>query len=163
MKPSQIAICLVYFALEGAAALAATATGSFQVSVTIEATCTISGATALNFGTTGVLNANLDETSTITVECTNTTPYAIGLNQGVNGASVAAREMVGGPSSESIQYALYSDAARTTNWGNTVSTDTVAAMGTGAAQNFTVYGRIAPQTTPTPGSYTDTITITVTY
>jgi spore coat protein U-like protein len=48
-------------------------------------------------------------------------------------------------------------------WGNTVGTDTVAATGSGAAQSYTVYGRITAQTTPAPGTYTDTITVTVTY
>jgi spore coat protein U-like protein len=163
MRQKSIAILALYFLLDGAAATAATATGSFQVSVTIQATCTITGATALNFGTAGVLGANVDQTSTITVQCTNTTPYDIGLDQGVNGSSVTAREMVGGPTSEAIQYSLYRDAARTLNWGTTIATDTVTATGNGTAQNYTVYGRIPPQTTPTPGSYTDTITVTVTY
>jgi spore coat protein U-like protein len=64
---------------------------------------------------------------------------------------------------EVINYSLYSDSGRTTNWGNTVGTDTVAATGNGSAQAYTVYGRIPPQTTPAPGTYTDTITVTVTY
>ena len=48
-------------------------------------------------------------------------------------------------------------------WGNTVGTDTQAATGTGAAQTYTIYGRIPPQTTPAPATYSDTITVTVTY
>jgi len=48
-------------------------------------------------------------------------------------------------------------------WGNTVYIDTVSATGNGAAQSYTVYGRIPAQTTPAPNTYTDTITITVTY
>jgi len=47
--------------------------------------------------------------------------------------------------------------------GNTVSTDTVAATGNGASQSYTVYGRVPAQTTPAPGTYTDTVTVTVTY
>ena len=62
-----------------------------------------------------------------------------------------------------VSYSMYSNAGRTTNWGNTVGTDTVAATGNGAAQSYTVYGRVPPQTTPAPGTYTDTITATVTY
>ena len=48
-------------------------------------------------------------------------------------------------------------------WGNTVSTDTVAGTGNGSGQSYTVYGRIPAQTTPAPGNYADTITVTVTY
>ena len=62
-----------------------------------------------------------------------------------------------------VNYALYSDAAHTTIWGNTVSTDTVAGTGAGSAQNFTVYGRVPPQAAPAPGNYSDTITVTVMY
>jgi spore coat protein U-like protein len=62
-----------------------------------------------------------------------------------------------------ISYSLFSNAGRTTNWGNTVGTDTVASTGTGASQSFTVFGRVPPQTTPAPATYTDTITVTVTY
>nr|WP_281033880.1 spore coat protein U domain-containing protein [Mesorhizobium sp. M4B.F.Ca.ET.049.02.1.2] len=35
--------------------------------------------------------------------------------------------------------------------------------GVGTAQNLTVYGRVPPQTTPSPGVYTDTVIVTVTY
>jgi spore coat protein U-like protein len=143
-------------------AKAATATGSFNVQVTIAATCVVTSATNLNFGTQGVLAANVDQTNTITVTCTNTTPYNIGLDKGLNGSSVTTRQMKSGGGAL-INYALYSDSGRTTNWGNTVGTDTVAATGNGAGQAYTVYGRVPPQTTPAPAVYTDTITITVTY
>jgi spore coat protein U-like protein len=62
-----------------------------------------------------------------------------------------------------VSYALYSNGGRTTNWGNTVGTDTVSGNGTGASQNYTVYGQIPTQTTPAPATYTDTIIVTVTY
>jgi spore coat protein U-like protein len=62
-----------------------------------------------------------------------------------------------------VNYTLYSDSGRTTIWGNTVGTNTVAATGNGTGQNYTVYGRVSSQTTPAPGTYTDTITVTVTY
>jgi len=48
-------------------------------------------------------------------------------------------------------------------WGTTIGTDTVAATGNGAGQNYTVYGRIQVQTTPAPGTYNDTIVATITY
>jgi spore coat protein U-like protein len=132
------------------------------VQVSITATCLINSASALNFGTQGVLAANVDQTSTIQVTCTNTTPYNIGLNAGTGtGATVAVRKLTSG--ANTVNYTLYSNSGRTTVWGNTVGTDTVAATGNGAAQNYTVYGRIPAQTTPAPGSYADTITVTVTY
>jgi spore coat protein U-like protein len=152
---------MALLACAGSEAEAATATGSFNVQVTIAATCVVTSATNLNFGTQGVLSTNVDQTSTVTVTCTNTTPYNIGLDKGLNGGSVTTRQMKAG--SALINYSLFSDSGRTVNWGNTVGTDTVAGTGNGTGQAYTVYGRIPPQTTPAPASYSDTITITVTY
>jgi spore coat protein U-like protein len=146
----------------GNSAYAATATTTMAVQMTINATCLVNSASTLNFGSQGVLAANVDQTSTIQVTCTNSTPYNIGLNVGTGaGATIATRKMTSG--ANTVNYTLYSNSGRTTLWGNTVGTDTVAATGNGAAQNYTVYGRVPTQTTPAPGSYTDTITVTVTY
>ena len=144
------------------AANAATATSTFSVQMTVTSSCVINSASTLNFGNAGVLVANVDNTSTLQVQCTNTTPYNIGLNAGTgSGATVAVRKMTGG--SSTINYSLYSDSGRTTVWGNTVGTNTVAGTGNGASQSYTVYGRVPAQTTPAAATYTDTITVTVTY
>lgn len=145
------------------AASAATATGNMTVRITIQAECKIESADDLDFGTWGVMDANIDQTTTISVQCTNSTPYTIGLSAGAGaGATVAVREMTG-PAAAIVNYTLYSDSARTQVWGVTVGTDTVAGTGDGSAQPLTVYGRVPPQTTPAAGVYTDTVAITVTY
>lgn len=147
------------------AASAATTTDSFTVSATVQADCVITSASNLAFGTVGALNADVDSTSTISVKCTNTTPYDIGLNAGTaTGATVSSRSMTGaGTSPATLSYELFSDTDRTTNWGDTVGTDTVSGTGTGSAIDHTVFGRIPAQSAPKPDSYSDTITITVTY
>ena len=157
---AALAACLM---IPGAGpAYAASTTSTFAVQATITATCTINSASTLNFGTLGVLAANTDQTSTLQVTCTNTTPYNIGLDVGTgSGATVAVRKLTSGGAT--VNYTLYSDSGRTTVWGTTIGTDTVAATGSGAGQNYTVYGRIPAQTTPAPGNYADTITVTVTY
>jgi spore coat protein U-like protein len=148
--------------LLGSAGATTTTTSTFQVSVTLSATCTINSASALTFPPSGVLATNVDQTSTIQVTCTTTTPYTIGLDAGTGtGATTAVRKLTGGGST--VNYTLYSDSSRTVVWGNTPPTDTVAGTGNGTGQNFTVFGRIPPQTTPAPGTYTDTITVTVSY
>ena len=145
-----------------AVAKAGSTTTTFTSQITIAAACAINSASSLNFGTQGMLVANVDQTSTIQVVCTNTTPFTIGLDAGTaSGATVATRKLTSG--GNTVNYALYSDAAHTTIWGNTVSTDTVAGTGAGSAQNFTVYGRVPPQAAPAPGNYSDTITVTVMY
>jgi spore coat protein U-like protein len=62
-----------------------------------------------------------------------------------------------------ITYGLYRDAARTLPWGSTTGTNTAAGTGSGSGQALTVYGRMPVQTTPAPGTFTDTIIATVTY
>src|SRR2546430_1743218 len=87
---------------------AATTTTTFTVQMTITASCTIVSASTLNFGSQGVLTANVDQTSTLPlqVQCTNTTPYNIGLNAGTgSAATVAVRKMTSGGAT--INYSLY--------------------------------------------------------
>jgi spore coat protein U-like protein len=141
---------------------AATAKSTFAVQMTVTSSCVINSAATLNFGSTGVLTAAVTGTSTLQVQCTNATPYNIGLDAGTGtGATVAVRKMTGGTST--ITYSLYQDSGHTKVWGRTVGTNTVAGTGNGAKQSYTVYGRVPAQTTPAPATYTDTITVTVTY
>ena len=151
---------ILALALPGPPAFGATATTTFAVSATVQAACSISAA-ALSFGTYS--GAAINATTTITATCTNTTPYSIGLNPGTSAdASVTARKMTG-PGSSTVAYALYSDSGHSLNWGQTVGVDTVSAVGSGSAQSLTVYGQTAAGQLSTPGSYSDTITVTVTY
>jgi spore coat protein U-like protein len=136
-----------------------TKTTTFTVTATVVKDCGVS-ATNLAFGNyTGAVN---NSTSTVTVTCTNTTTYTVGLSAGLaTGATVTTRKMQDG--TYLLNYALYSNSTHTTNWGNTAATNWVAGTGSGIAQPLTVYGQIAAAQYVTPGSYTDTITATVTY
>lgn len=147
----------------GGQANAGTATTSFNAKITIVAACSITTPADLDFGSTGLITANIDQTTTMNVTCTNTTPYNIGLDKGANGASVSARVMKHTSLAATVPYSLYSNSGRTNNWGNTIGTDTLAGTGTGTSQTITVYGRVAPQAAPTPGSYTDAVNVTLTY
>ena len=142
-------------------AAAATATTTFTVSASVTATCLIS-ATTLAFGNYAF--AATPSTSTISVTCTNGTTYNVGLNAGLaSGATVTTRQMGGTVSGSLLNYGLFSDSGHATNWGNTVGTDTVAGTGSGVAQSLTVYGQIPATQYVAPGSYSDTITATITY
>lgn len=152
-------------ALWGTASFAATTTTTFGVSATVVDSCSVS-ATALGFGNVdpvSLASTAVDATTTVDVTCANGTTYDVGLDAGTaSGATVTTRQMTSG--ANTMNYALYSDSGRTTNWGNTVGTDTVAGTGDGTAQSLTVYGRIpSGQGTVPTGAYSDTITVTVTY
>lgn len=64
---------------------------------------------------------------------------------------------------DTLNYSLFQESGRTTVWGNTVNTDTVADTGTGVDIVYTVYGRIPAGQVVNTGVYTDTVTVTVTF
>jgi spore coat protein U-like protein len=129
----------------------------FSASATVQQVCTVS-ATTLNFGSiAGFLTGNHDGTSTVSVKCVNGTAYKVGLDNGQHGT----RRMQG-PGGY-ISYELYRDSGRTQRWGTNLGVDTASGTGSGNPQNITVFGRVPAQTTPSAGTYSDTVTVTVTY
>lgn len=154
-------------ALVCSASWAATATGTFQVTATVLSSCTVTG-TTLNFGSNIdpiAASVPLDSSSTLSVICSNTTPYTVALNAGTNaggGTSFTSRAIKNGTST--LGYQLYKDSSRTTVWGDgTSSTSTTAGTGSGSAQSLTIYGRLPSLSGAVPGNYTDTVTVTITY
>ena len=167
MKSCRHTLPLLLALLVPAFAQAASAANTFQVQATLTSACTVSGAT-LNFGASidPLATATpLDATSTLSVVCTNTTPYTVALNAGSNagGASnFGARAMKSG--SNLLGYQLYSDTGRSTVWGDgTASSSTSAGTGSGSTQTLTIYGRLPSLANAIPGAYTDTVTVTVSY
>jgi spore coat protein U-like protein len=163
-KSFSLASALIFAAGVGAVSLpdeadAATATASIIVSATVLSFCTIS-ALPLLFGNyqTAVLNA----TTTVTVLCTPSTGYNVGLDVGGGtGATIATRKMTSGVNL--LNYQLFSDTTRLVVWGPTIGTNTVTGTGSGLAQILTVYGQVPASQQVTPGAYTDTVTATITY
>jgi spore coat protein U-like protein len=61
-----------------------------------------------------------------------------------------------------VPYGLYTDAARTTVWGDVGTLAAVTYNSTGMAATTTnIYGRIAAGLDVAVGSYTDTVTATI--
>jgi spore coat protein U-like protein len=135
---------------------------TFTFSATLVADCQVTSS-ALNFGTVGVLTANKDSSTALGVTCTNGTAYNVGLDNGLTGTGPTTRQMKMG--SEAVTYGLYKNNARDQPWGlvGQGAAFVVGGTGTGASQPLTVYGRVPPQTTPSPGAYGDTVVATVTY
>lgn len=156
----------------GVAATAATATTNFNVSASVPALCTVS-ATGLTFANYVPGAGNVDTTANngITVRCTRGTGYTVGLGTGqAPTATVTNRRMrsTATPANE-LAYSLFTDAARTVNWGDTAvaGAPTGTSTGFGNAVNFNVYGRIpdtvANQNAAAATDYTDQVVVTVTY
>ena len=140
------------------AALSTNTSGSFTVLASPVAACTLT-AGALSFGSDGVLDADRDATSSLSVTCASGLAYSVQLDNGVTGTGPTARQMTSG--GQDITYGLYRDVARSLPWGGVGQA--TSATGTGAAQAYTVYGRVPPQTTPTPGTYSDTVVASIVY
>lgn len=167
MQGSVLLVGLGLYCLSPYAAAATPVTTTFPVTATITSACTVSGS-SLNFGSAIdplSVSTPLDATSTLTVTCSNTTPYTVSLSAGANagGASnFANRTMKSG--SDTLAYQLYLDAGRSTVWGDgTASSTAKTGTGTGSVQSLTVYGRLPSLANVVPGSYTDTVTVTISY
>jgi spore coat protein U-like protein len=137
-----------------------TTTSSFNVRATVASNCLLTTQN-IDFGLHGLLTSNVDATGEINVTCTPTTSYQVGIGNGLTGTGPTDRRMTLG--ANAVIYGLYKDTARSQPWSTVAPGGTVGGSGAGSAQNYTVYGRVPPQTTPPPGIYNDTVAITVTY
>lgn len=138
------------------------ATSTFEVSATVLAACTVS-AENLAFG--DYISDSVQATSNIALTCTNGTPYTVALDKGTSpNAGPNNRQMTGGGSApQYLDYALYQDVSQSIYWGDNPNVSTQDGTGTGSQSTLTVYGLIPAQQRVTSGSYSDTITITITY
>lgn len=163
-RTATVSLGLLCAAAFAAPASAGTVSADLSVSATVNANCTIS-TSALNFGSFNALTGTaVTGTGGISVTCTNGTTWTAGADAGDGtGATYATRKLTSG--ANTLNYTIYTDAARTTVWGDgTGGTGTLGSTGTGASQAFTVYGRItAGQTTAPAGAYADLVSVTVTY
>jgi len=150
-------------------AQAATATSNLTVQITVTDSCTISaGGSVVNFGLRSIISANLDATTVIAVQCTSSSPWSVGLDNGQN-VSGSQRRMTNG--SSFVNYNLYTDSGRTNPWLTTSSAGSctggagtcVLGTGNGGFQFITIYGRVPGPQTPVAGFYSDTVIATVTY
>ena len=165
LKKGLILLPATLALMAGASSIhAASTTQNMAVTATVAASCTFT-VTSLAFGSYTL--AQLDGISNISLTCTNGTAYTIALGAGTGpSASTSARQMTGptvGSTVQYLNYALYNDSGRSTNWGATSSSGAVTGTGTGAAVTIPVYGRIPAGQTASIGSYADTIVVTVSY
>jgi spore coat protein U-like protein len=144
-------------------ALAGSDTDTFEVTATVLASCEVS-ASDLVFGNYDPIAAsNLDADATLSITCTNGTPYHVGLGLGNgSGASLATRQMTRDGDTATLGYALYQDDQRSVLWGETGG-DRLAGTGAGTTQSIDVYGRAPMQQSAPAGNYADTIVVTVTW
>ena len=139
--------------------------GNFSIAsrANVPGTCDVT-AQDLNFGAHSRLLANIDATTSLSVQCTVGISYRVKLDGGTVANDVAAREMRRNGGTERIGYQLRLDAPNGALWGDGNSgTSFASGTGNGAVQGLTVYGRVPAQATTLTGHYEDTVTATVEY
>ena len=143
--------------------LAGTATGQFDVTATVLDNCSVT-ASDLAFGNYAPSSgAPATASTTLQVTCTPALAYTIALDGGTTTGAVAARALRDGGAGQ-LSYGLYTSSGYSTIWGDgSGTTQTVAGTGNGAAKGHTVYGRIPASQFVAAGSYSDRITVTVSY
>ena len=129
--------------------------------------CSIS-LTAINFGAFDPLSDDL-ATGTVSMTCTvggsgNALVQPVSLSAG--SGTFATRTLKSG--TNTLEYNIYTNSARTTVWGDgsgSTSTGSISFSTTGTNQtsSATLYGKIPSKPKVVPGSYSDSITATVTY
>lgn len=132
--------------------------------------CSCSASTSgVSFGSYDPTSASpKDATGTVSLSCTGVVSLfgtiTVAMSPGSSGDALS-RQMAQG--SSRLNYNLYTDASRTTIWGNgSAGTGTVGASLTGLltfSQTVPVYGRIAAQQWVQGGSYADSVIVTITY
>lgn len=142
-------------------------TVTLTVSVTVSNDCTIS-APSISFGGAPVVDAFPTVNQSVSVSCTKGSPYTIGLSAGQN-PNGGRRHMES--DSHFLAYDIFKSAG-TTVWGSVGSTrrsssdaDVNPGNGLGiGSQVFNYNAKIySDQSTPPAGSYTDTVTVDVTF
>lgn len=154
------------FAFVGAASAAPNpATATFQVSIQIQAACSVTAAN-INFLTQDSSATGLSATNNLSVICSRTTPYRIGLIP-AGGNTVGSGTMKSATpvtNTDTVPYQLRSVSATGPVWGSILGTNTVAGTGTGLAQSVPVFATIPGNgANVAPDTYTDTVTVNVTY
>jgi spore coat protein U-like protein len=178
MKRVIIIVMAAAVVLLAGNAFAGSNTSQFTVTATVAGQCTVEGAD-IDFGTYVIDQSfELTATGSITVNCAEGVPYAVGLNYGSNSEG-GDRSMADQTGNSFLGYQLYKPTADTTTcengsggvWGdasdaagtadgsgNTPCTGT----GSGQSQPYTVDATVPEnQIGLSPGPHSDTVTATI--
>ena len=152
-----------FAAAEDVATVLNNSTVSVASSTTVVKKCTTLTGGTINF-TAYVPDAIADNDSqgTISVRCTKGTPVTISMDAGQgSGATEAIRKLTS--ANDKLNYSIYTDSSRSDLWGS--GTDKVSTFGDGLLSTTTldVYGRIIAGQDVKPGSFSDTVTVTLGY
>ena len=156
-------VALSMIAATSAFAGTASTTNTNNITATVAAKCTIN-AFSIAFGAYDPFAAApLDQSGTVTINCTKGTSGVVQFDLGVNASGVVRRMKDTGAGTNFLNYEIYTDAAHTTVW-NAVNTVTLGpSVSKNTALTATAYGRIPNGQDAAVASYQDTLVATVTF
>jgi spore coat protein U-like protein len=135
----------------------------FRATAFVQKSCSIS-TNPLIFASTSSLQAGQTGKTSITVRCNWVAVYSVALSGGnINASDPTQRKMSlnGNPSDpNAITYGLYVNENCKLPWG---AQTTVGGNSSTAGPDLPVYGCVPPQPTPSQGTYSDTIVVTLTF
>ncbi len=162
----MLAALMMVLAVSGSAS-AATQTANLNVSVAYVGYCIVT-TTPVNFGSTS--SVPVFAQGDISVNCTAGLNYNIALDAGSNYNEYLGRGL-SDTTTVGFHYNLYKSSNYTyenewgdSDFGNTYASATsLSDIGNGSPQSHTVYGWLDTIGASTPGTYTDTVVVTVHY
>ena len=138
---------------------------NFIATAQVGADCTLS-IPDVSFGTVTRLTNPINAATNATVTCTSGAPWTLAMNAGSTpGNTYTARRMsLGGSGPGAVQYQIYRDSGPVNVWGNgTSGTVTRSGTGVGIPQSIPIYLQVPAQTPQAEGTYSDTVTATLTF
>ncbi len=147
------------------------ATAQFNVTITILKQCVVTAPATISLGSVGasdLLTTTTSAAQPFTVTCSPGTGYTVGFSS-TNDLSTgsATHQMKGGASGNTnvVQYNLFDTTTGATNTAAlSASSSVISDTGTGSSQTKTLKAQVTNYTVEVkPDTYTDTVTMTVTY
>lgn len=153
-------------------------TADLPITAAVKNNCTVKTTQAIAFGNYDPIVADaaaaVKSNGTINVRCLGKVQVEIALGAGANGngTTCLSRQMNGPVAAAKLPYNLYTDSALTTEWGcGANAIDHTPKSSAKAGEDLTVYGEIpagndlaaAVLDELTPGAYSDTVVVTVTF
>ncbi|WP_369800292.1 spore coat U domain-containing protein [Pantoea sp. BL1] len=144
-------------------------TATFQVSASVVAGCVVSGTNTgvfgtLNFGTqsgvsSSIVSASYVQSTTIILACTPGTAVSMSINGGSNYSTTRNLKVSG--NTNTVPYSLYTNAAHT----SAIPVNSAVALSYSNANNITlpIYGLLTLPGPTRAGTYTDTLTVTLSW
>ena len=142
-------------------------TANLTVQATVNARCTFSSTTTVDFGSYDPTSASpTDQNGAVTIQCTKGTVATINLGNGLN-LSGGSRRMASQTltTTEFLTYGLFTDSPGGTPWGTGIGGGTTKSYTAANASptSITVFGRMAAGQDVSVDSYQDTVVVTATF